>query len=238
MTQETNGSEPLVKHNTRRDWWKPVLLIIVIIGLFVVANYSGVGTQLGDIKHWMPTLGTWGPVVFFFIYIGLVLLTFPGIILGPLAGFLFGSVVGIILISIASTVGAGLAFLIARYFARDAVARWLAKSQTMRRLDDLTEKQGVFIIVITRLVPLFPFTLLNYGFGLTKVSFRTYLFWSWLCMLPWTIVFVASGDASLQWLSTGTVPWILIGVIIITVICLEIIIWYARHHVLNKSEQE
>jgi uncharacterized membrane protein YdjX (TVP38/TMEM64 family) len=235
MTQEISTPEQVSAPKSRRDWWKPVLLIILIVVLFAVANYSGVGTQLGEIQHWMPSLGIWGPVVFFCIYIGLVLLTFPGIILGPLAGLLFGSVIGIILISIASTVGAGLAFLIARYFVRDAVARWLAKSQTMRRLDDLTEKQGVFIVAITRLVPLFPFTLLNYGFGLTKISFRTYLFWSWLCMLPWTIVFVASGDASLQWLSTGTIPWILIGVIIATVICLEILIWYARHRVFHKT---
>jgi uncharacterized membrane protein YdjX (TVP38/TMEM64 family) len=235
MTRETSDPESVVKPQKSRDWWKPFLLIIVIIILFAVANYSGVGTKLGEIQHWMPSLGIWGPVVFFCIYIGLVLLTVPGIILGPLAGLLFGSVVGIILISIASTVGAALAFLIARYFARDAVAKWLAKSQTMRRLDDLTEKQGMFIVAITRLVPLFPFTLLNYGFGLTKISFRTYLFWSWLCMLPWTVVFVASGDASLQWLSKGTVPWILIGYIITTVICLEIVIWYVRHHVFNKT---
>jgi len=235
MTQETSESPQVSKPKSRREWWKPVLLIIVVIGLFAVANYSGVGTQLGSIKGWMPSFGIWGPVVFFCIYIGLVLLTFPGIILGPLAGVLFGSVVGIILISIASTVGAALAFLIARYFARDAVARWLSKNQTMRRFDDLTEKQGMFIVAITRLVPLFPFTLLNYGFGLTKVSFRTYLFWSWLCMLPWTIVFVASGDASLQWLSKGTVPWILVGVVLITVVCLGVIVWYVRHHVFTKE---
>ncbi|HVQ00719.1 MAG TPA: TVP38/TMEM64 family protein [Candidatus Thermoplasmatota archaeon] len=235
MTQDSSTPAQESPHKGRRDWWKPVLLVIVIIALFAVANYSGVGTQLAEIQQWMPTLGIWGPVVFFLIYIALVLLTFPGIILGPLAGLLFGSVDGIILISIASTVGAALAFLIARYFARDAVARWLSKSQTMRRLDDLTEKQGVFIVAITRLVPLFPFTLLNYGFGLTKVSFKTYLFWSWLCMLPWTIVFVASGDASLQWLSKGTIPWILIGIIILTIVCLEILIWYTRRHVIKKE---
>ena len=231
MSTPTQESPPERRH----DWWKPVLLVIVIIALLAVANYSGVGAKLAGIQQWMPSLGIWGPVVFFCIYIALVLLTFPGIILGPLAGLLFGSVVGIILISIASTVGAALAFLIARYFARDTVARWLARSQTMHRLDDLTERQGVFIVAITRLVPLFPFTLLNYGFGLTRVSFKTYLFWSWLCMIPWTVVFVASGDASLQWLSQGTIPWVLIGIIVLTVIFLEILIWYTRHHVIKRE---
>lgn len=235
MTQEPSDPEPVVKSQKSRDWWKPVLLIIVIIILFAVANYSSVGTQLAEIQRLMPSLGIWGPVVFFCIYIGLVLLTFPGIILGPLAGLLFGSVVGVILISIASTVGAGLAFLIARYFARDAIARWLSRNQTMRRFDDLTEKQGTFFVAITRLVPLFPFTLLNYGFGLTKVSFRTYIFWSWLCMLPWTVVFVVGADAILQWFYKGIVPWILVGVVTITVVCLGIIVWYVRHHVFKKE---
>lgn len=234
MTQEKSDPEQASALPRPYDWWKPVLLVIVIAVLFAVVNYSGVGTKLGEIQNWMPALGIWGPVVFFFLYLGLVLLTFPGIILGPLAGLLFGSVVGVVLISIASTVGAGLAFLIARYFARDAVARWLSRNQAMRRLDDLTEKQGVFIVAIARLVPFFPFTLLNYGFGLTKVSFRTYLFWSWLCMLPWTIVFVVGADAILQWFSKGTVPWVLVGVVIITVICLEIVVLYARRHAFKK----
>jgi uncharacterized membrane protein YdjX (TVP38/TMEM64 family) len=235
MTQDSSDSIPVVKQQRSHDWWKPVLLIIVVIALFAVANYSGVGTEVGNIRDWMPSLGIWGPVAFFFLYLGLVLLTFPGILLGPLAGLLFGSVVGIILVSIASTVGAGLAFLIARYFARDAVARWLSKNKTMRRFDNLTEKHGLIFVAITRLVPLFPFTLLNYGFGLTKVSFRTYIFWSWLCMLPWTIVFVGGTDAILQWFSNGTVPWVLLGIIVITVVCLGIVIWYVRRHVVKED---
>ena len=205
--------------------------------MFVVVNISGLGGNLEEIQDWMQSLGIWGPVAFFFMYLGLVIITFPGIILGPVAGLLFGSVIGVILISISSTVGASVAFLIARYFARDAVARWLSKNETMRRLDDLTEKQGVFIVAITRLVPLFPFTLLNYGFGLTKVSFRTYLFWSWLCMLPWTIVFVVGADAIMQWFSKGTVPWILVGVVAITVACLGIVVWYARRQLFKKAKR-
>jgi len=237
MIQENRHLEHTSISQKPRDWWKPVLLVIVIISLFVVVNISGLGGNLEEIQDWMQSLGIWGPVAFFFIYLGLVIITFPGIILGPVAGLLFGSVIGVILISIASTVGASLAFLIARYFARDAVVRWLSKNETMRRLDDLTEKQGVFIVAITRLVPLFPFTLLNYGFGLTKVSFRTYLFWSWLCMLPWTIVFVVGADAIMQWFSEGTVPWILVGVVAITVACLGIVIWYARRQLSKKAKR-
>jgi len=71
---------------------------------------------------------------------------YPGTIFGVIAGALFGSVIGVILISISSTIGASLTFLIARYFARDTVARWLSKNKTMERLDRLTEEQGMVIV--------------------------------------------------------------------------------------------
>jgi uncharacterized membrane protein YdjX (TVP38/TMEM64 family) len=210
-----------------RGLWRPILLATVLVVTFVFFNFYGIGS-LGEIQEWIQSFGFWGPVVFFFLYIGLVIATVPGTLLGVIAGGLFGAVVGVILISIASTIGAGITFLIARYFARDAVARWLSKNEKMQRLDELTDKQGMFIVMITRLVPLFPFTLLNYGFGLTKVSFRTYLFWSWLCMLPWTIVFVGGTDAAIQGFSGGGIPWFLVGIVTTTALSMGIIIWYTR----------
>jgi uncharacterized membrane protein YdjX (TVP38/TMEM64 family) len=237
MTRDTKDPQHELISQKPRNWWKPVLLVIVILSVFVIVNIYGFGGRLEEIKDWIQSLGIWGPAAFFFIYLGSVIITIPGTILGVAAGALFGSVVAIILVNIASTVGASLTFLIARYFARDAVARWLSKNETMRKLDEMTEKQGIFIVAITRLVPLFPFTLLNYGFGLTKVSFRTYLFWSWLCMIPGTIVFVVGGDAIMRALSEGTIPWILVGVVVIAAICLGVIVWYARYHLFKKTEK-
>jgi len=81
---------------------------------------------------------------------------------------------------------------------------------------------------------LFPFTLLNYGFGLTKVSFKTYLFWSWLCMIPGTIVFVVGADVLTQIFTEGTVPWVLVGVVVCAVFALGVIAWYARWRLHKK----
>jgi uncharacterized membrane protein YdjX (TVP38/TMEM64 family) len=216
--------------NTKRskDWWKPIVLITSIIILFIVMNLYGFGQDIQTLQHWIQTQGIWGPVVFFFIYLGSVIATIPGTIFGVIAGGLFGSLVGVILISVSSTIGAIICFLIARYFARDTVARWLSKNKTMKRLDELTEKQGMMIVGLTRLIPLFPFTLLNYGFGLTKVSFRTYVFWSWLCMLPGTIIIVVGTDALTQGLTQGHIPLELVGVLVITIISLALIVWYSR----------
>ncbi len=226
------------KNERLKDWWKPVVLIIVIVTLFIVMNLYGFGQDIEELQHWIQSQGVWGPVAFFIIYLGAVIATIPGTIFGVIAGGLFGSLVGVILISVSSTVGASICFLIARYFARDTVARWLSKNKTMKRLDELTENQGMMIVGLTRLIPLFPFTLLNYGFGLTKVSFKTYVFWSWLCMLPGTIIVVVGTDALTQGLTQGRVPWELLGVLFVTIFALALIVWYSRRRLNEKRKNQ
>jgi uncharacterized membrane protein YdjX (TVP38/TMEM64 family) len=226
------------KNERLKDWWKPVVLIIVIVTLFIVMNLYGFGQNIQELRHWIQAQGFWGPVAFFIIYLGAVIATIPGTIFGVIAGGLFGSLVGVILISVSSTVGASICFLIARYFARDTVARWLLKNKTMKRLDELTENQGMMIVGLTRLIPLFPFTLLNYGFGLTKVSFKTYVFWSWLCMLPGTIIVVVGTDALTQGLTQGRIPWELLGVLFITIFALALIVWYSRRRFNEKRKNK
>jgi uncharacterized membrane protein YdjX (TVP38/TMEM64 family) len=226
------------KNERLKDWWKPTVLIIVIVTLFIVMNLYGLGADIQELQHWIQAQGVWGPVAFFFIYLGAVIATIPGTIFGVIAGGLFGSLVGVILISVSSTVGASICFLIARYCARDTVARWLSKNKTMKRLDQLTEEQGMMIVGLTRLIPLFPFTLLNYGFGLTKVSFKTYVFWSWLCMLPGSIIVVVGTDALTQGLTQGRIPWELLGVLIITCFALGLIVWYSRRRFNEKRKNQ
>ncbi len=232
-TDEINSS----RNKKVRDRWKPIFLIIVVISIFIAANLLGLGEKLGNLQNWIQSLGPWGPVAFSMLYIGSVIAAIPGTILAFVAGALFGTVVGIIIISFASTVGACITFLIARYFARDAVVRWLSKSTKFQRLDKLTENHGAIIVAITRLIPIFPFNLLNYGFGLTSVSFKTYAFWSWLCMLPATVVFVAGADVILQAFSSGEIPWPLLGIIIIFIIILGIAIRYAKRRLYAKENE-
>jgi uncharacterized membrane protein YdjX (TVP38/TMEM64 family) len=230
--------ENMEKNKKSTDWWKPVVLIVIIVTLFIVVNVYGFGVKIEELQHWIQSLGFWGPIAFFVIYLGAVIATIPGTIFGVIAGVLFGSVMGVILISIASTVGASLTFLIARYFARDIVARWLSKNKTMKRFDQLTENHGIFIVGLTRLIPLFPFTLLNYGFGLTKVSFKTYVFWSWLCMLPGTIIVVVGTDLLTQEVTQGRASLELVGVLVITTLVLGLIIWYERGQLQEKRKNQ
>lgn len=231
-------NENLKKNDTPKDWVKPVVFILIIVLLFLVMNGIGFGENIQDLQDWIVSLGFWGPIAFFIIYLGAVIATIPGTIFGVIAGALFGSAVGVTLISISSTVGASITFLIARYLARDAVARWLSKNKTMQKLDQLTEEQGMILVGLTRLIPLFPFTLLNYGFGLTKVSFKTYVFWSWLCMLPGTIIVVVGTDALTQGLTHGNISWELIGVLVVTAFVLGVLVWYARRQFKGKKKKQ
>ncbi|MCB4791563.1 MAG: TVP38/TMEM64 family protein [Elusimicrobia bacterium] len=196
-TQVNNHST--VSSRTLGHSLKKILILFLFIGLFIfLSHYLGLGSSLGLARDWIKSLGYMGPVAFIFIYAFAVTALFPGSALTVAAGALFGSFWGIVIVSVASTLGSGLSFLIARYFARDFVEHWVQKQKKFKKLDELVKTHGEIIVAVTRLVPLFPYTLLNYGFGLTKISFKTYISWSWLCMLPGTVLYVVGSDAVVE----------------------------------------
>jgi uncharacterized membrane protein YdjX (TVP38/TMEM64 family) len=215
--------------------WRPIVLIALIIAIFILAIVFGAGEKLGALREWIQSLGTLGPAVFVGLYVLGVVAGIPGSALTVAAGGLFGSLLGVIVVSLASTIGASLSFLIARYFARNAIANWLSKKEKFKKLDGMTEEHGAMIVAATRLIPIFPFNLLNYGFGLTRIPFRTYVFWSWLCMLPGTVLYVVGVDAVIQLIIQKKVPWILLGVIAGVVVLLVFLVKFARSKIKEKG---
>jgi uncharacterized membrane protein YdjX (TVP38/TMEM64 family) len=207
---------------------KPVLLVAGIVLLMILAKVFHVDQRIGDLREWIVSLGILGPVVYFVIYVAAVVLAVPGALISVLAGVLFGSLLGMILVSLASTLGAGLAFLIARHWARASLEARFAGNPAIQRLERLSEEHGAIIVAITRLVPIFPFNLLNYGFGLTRVSFRTYFFWSWLCMLPGTVLYVVGADTLTSAVSEGRIPWPLIGILAGVLVLMIFLTGFAR----------
>ncbi|MDP1587994.1 MAG: TVP38/TMEM64 family protein, partial [Prosthecobacter sp.] len=142
----------------------------------------------------VETLGPWGPVVFIVVYVIATVLMLPGSALGLAAGALFGVVYGTGIVSIASTLGAALAFLVGRFLARDAIAARMAGNPAFAALDRALTDDGWKIVALARLSPVFPYTLLNYAFGLTKVRFTHYVLVSWIAMLPGTVLYVYLGS--------------------------------------------
>lgn len=190
-----------------RSRWR----LFALLGLTVVAVLALVllGRQLGSyvvgFASWVEGLGGWGPVVFMLGYVVATLAFVPGSILTMAAGALFGLLWGTLWVAIAATAGAALAFLTARHLARDAVERRLEGDRRFVAIDRAVASQGLKIVFLMRLSPVFPFNLLNYALGLTQVKFRDFLLAS-VGMLPGTFLYVYYGKAigSLAALASGS----------------------------------
>jgi uncharacterized membrane protein YdjX (TVP38/TMEM64 family) len=139
-------------------------------------------------------MGAAGGVIYAVFYIAGTALFFPGLPLTLGAGFLYGAVIGTLVVSPASVAGASLAFLIARYFARDWVTRRLKKYPQAAAIDRAIEKNGFKAVVLLRLQPVLPFNILNYALGLTSIRLRDYMLASWIGMFPATVLYVYLGS--------------------------------------------
>jgi uncharacterized membrane protein YdjX (TVP38/TMEM64 family) len=148
---------------------------------------------LADFVGWVRGLGCWGPVVFGLVY-AVTALVFPGSLLTLGAGFAFGVVLGTVVVSLGSVTTAVIAFWLGRTLARGWVEAKVAANPKFRAIDQAVAANGFKIVLLTRLSPVFPFLLLNYAFGLTKVRFRDYLVASWVGMLPGTVLYVYLGS--------------------------------------------
>jgi uncharacterized membrane protein YdjX (TVP38/TMEM64 family) len=211
-----------------KKYLKPLLAILIILLLVFAGKYYGLSEKFGDFREWVASKGAWGPIIFMGVYALATVTAIPGSALTIMAGAIFGSIVGVVTVIFGATIGASLCFLISRYFARDFVVSLLSKSEKFKKLDDMTEKNGAIIVAITRLVPLFPFNLLNYGFGLTKVPFMTYVFWSFICMLPGTVLYVVGTDAVTTAIREGKIPWVLVAVVLLIFAILFLLVKKAK----------
>lgn len=152
----------------------------------------------------VDALGTIGIVVFIVLYVVCTVFFIPGSILTLGSGVLFGVVKGSVVVSLASISGATLAFLVGRYFVRDWIAKKIEGNQKFKAIDEAVAEGGWKIVGLTRLSPVFPFNLLNYAFGLTRVSLKDYFFASWIGMVPGTIMYVYIGSLAGDLATLGT----------------------------------
>jgi uncharacterized membrane protein YdjX (TVP38/TMEM64 family) len=186
---------------------KLIILVLIVTTLVVALFLLPVKDWLIKALEWTQDLGTWGPAFVILFYIIACVLFLPGSVLTLGAGFIFKVIVGTITVSIGSTLGACAAFLIGRTFARKWISKKIAQNKKFDAIDNAVGAQGFKIVFFLRLSPVFPFNLLNYAFGLTKVSFSKYALASWIGMLPGTIMYVylGAGVRSLTDVATGNV---------------------------------
>ncbi len=170
-----------------------------MIGLAVVAGLFLAGRQAGGyvprFAQWVEGLGVWGPIVFILGYAVAAVAFIPGSLLTLASGAIFGLAKGTVYTFIGATLGASAAFLVARYGARGAIERRIAGNPKFAAIDKAVGREGFKIVALLRLSPVFPFNLLNYALGLTKVSFWQYAAAS-IAMLPGTLLYVYYGKAA------------------------------------------
>ena len=167
-----------------------VALGILLLWLFWRFGHRGLlRTLLVEVRD----MGPWAPVGYIGLYMAACVLMFPGSIMGFAGGACFGVWPGLLYASIGCALGASAAFLVGRYLARDWVGRKLAGYGLFQAVQEAVAAEGWRIVGLTRLSLLMPFNLLNYVFGVSRVSFREYLFATWIGMLPETGLQVYSG---------------------------------------------
>ncbi len=193
---------------------KPKLTVLVVLAALVVAFIFLGGPELlslENLKQHRDWLSEWisnnlllAVSLYVLVYVVTTALSLPGAAVLSLAGGAFlGNLVGLLTVSLASTIGAVLAFLVARFLLRDTLRRKYARA--IRRIDEGIEKDGIFYLATLRLVPVFPFFLINLAMGLTAMKLRTYALVSWLTMLPPTFVYVNAGTQLGQVNSIGDI---------------------------------
>ncbi|MFH1964053.1 MAG: TVP38/TMEM64 family protein [Acidobacteriota bacterium] len=183
---------------------RALLLVIFITLLFAAYRFYDMQQGMLDLLSWIERAGPGGPLIFFGLYILAGVFVLPGLILNLGAGALFGVVKGSLIVYFSATASATAAFLIGRYLARDVVTQKMAGNRTFFLLDRAVGSDGWKIVGLTRLSPLFPYNVLNYAFGLTRVSLKDYVLASFFGMMPLSTVYVYLGSLAGSLAELGT----------------------------------
>lgn len=190
--KETAPKHPAV--NLRSPILGIAASILFVAALLAVLIWFGAHEQLVRLLQWFDEQGAWAPLLFILLMAAVVVLVLPGVLLTTGAGFVFGVVEGSIYVVAGTTLGATLAFLIARYLFGPRARNFTMAHARLRLLSDEMTPQGWKIVLLTRLIPFFPSKISNYFFGLTSFSLRGYIGASLLGFIPFSIHSVYLGS--------------------------------------------
>lgn len=179
------------------NWFRSRKFWLFLVGGVILA-FLGSKLPLQDwffgVRNWLASMGPGAVPAFIGLYLFATVFGLPNILLILVAGTLFGLVKGVIAVSIADTLGAIACFIVGRTIARERIKKWISKNPNFARLDRAVGKKGWKILLLSRLSPMVPSNVLNYGFSCTKVNFWQYCFFSWLGMLPVIVLYVYLGS--------------------------------------------
>jgi uncharacterized membrane protein YdjX (TVP38/TMEM64 family)/Fe-S oxidoreductase len=216
---------------SRKRPWKPVIFLILLAAAVVAVHLSGASRYLQKdrLQELIAAYGALAPTVYILIYTLAPVLFLPGLPITIVGGILFGPFWGVVYAITGASLGASLAFLVARYIARDWITAKLTGSR-WKKLDSEVARNGWKAVAFTRLIPIFPFNLLNYAFGLTKIPFPHYVAATFVFMLPACVAFIVF-SSSLPELIVGTIsPVAVLGIaLIVLVLLIPVIFRYVKN---------
>jgi uncharacterized membrane protein YdjX (TVP38/TMEM64 family) len=209
-----------------RGWWKLSFAMLAVVAGMTAAWQLGLFEMLtvdnvDRLNAWFDGLGWWAPVVFILLWIAASVLFLPGLAITIAGGLVFGAVWGAVWTTVGANLGAIAAFLVGRYAARGMVEGMVEKNHALKKIDEGVKRQGWRMLMVTRLVPIFPFNVQNYVYGLTDIPLRTYVLVTLPCMLPATIAYnfaagsVRTGDfgKTLWYLGVAAVFFVLLSLV-------------------------
>ena len=196
-------------------WMKLIILILLILSVFFALRLLNIDfSKISEegFRNWVKTLGVWGPIIYIVVYVLRPLIFFPAGILSATAGVIWGPALGFFYLQIGANISSLAEFLISRYFARDAVEKYL--SGKLLNLDKKIEKHGFLTVLLIRLIPNVAWDIQNLSLGLTKVRFRDYFLATLIGIMPGSFAFVFFGSSLIKVLFNPKNFWILIVAIV------------------------
>jgi uncharacterized membrane protein YdjX (TVP38/TMEM64 family) len=166
----------------------------LLIAVVVASRAVDLSRHVETAQAWTAALGILAPVAYVIVYVAATLVGVPGTPFTLLSPFLFGPLTAFVVMVVASSASAAAGFLIARYLARDSLTERLSETDGFARLSRLVEAHDWMVIPIVRIVPILPFAIVNYGFGLTGISFGRYFLWTELAMIPVNALLILGAD--------------------------------------------
>jgi uncharacterized membrane protein YdjX (TVP38/TMEM64 family) len=198
---------------------RPLIFLFLLGGIVFTVRYFHLQEYLEKerLRQFIAAYGVWGPLIYLTVWTLAPPLSLPGLPITLAGGLLFGPFWGVIYTIIGATLGAALAFLMARYLARDWVEAKLAGTKLMV-LDEKVSQEGWKVVAFIRLIPIFPYFLVNFAFGLTRITFWSFTIATFIFMLPLTIAFVYFSSNILDLFQGKVSKELLVGVVLVTLV--------------------
>ena len=186
-------TQPVQKFRVVR--MKTALCAFILLGIFSLSTaFLPVAAWVTELNEYIGRLGWLGPFIYILIYIAATVLMIPGSALTLASGAIFGPIVGTMVTVVGSNIGANIAFVLSRTILRERVLRWVEDYPGFIGVSDAVGQGGIKIILLLRLSPVLPFTVINYLLGLTSITHWKYFWGTIIGMLPGTIAFVYFGS--------------------------------------------